>query len=99
MKRGLVLLGGLALGVILYLAGGYIGGVLDSRAYPEFAATYGVDCNGIDRRTCERLLDPARADALARGIDFDPPALSRRLALVGGAFGLAAALAAFRRKR
>lgn len=97
MTRIAILLGGLALGAVLYLAGSFFGGRLDTEAYPDFAAAYGVDCSGTDWRGCERLLDPARTKADALGENFDPPAMSRRLALLGGAFGLAVALAIYGR--
>ena len=94
-----ILLGGIALGAILYMLGGYVGGRMDSRAYPEFAAGYGVDCSGMDWRACETMLESARLEAVLKNESFDPPSNGRRLALLGGAFGLAVALAAFRRRR
>ena len=93
-----ILLGGIALGAALYMLGGYVGGRMDTRAYPEFAARYGVDCSGVDWRGCEAMLESAKVEANLQNTNFDPPSNSRRLALLGGAFGLAVALSALRRR-
>jgi hypothetical protein len=97
--RLVILLGGIALGAALYALGTYVGGRMDSAAYPEFAAQYGVDCSGKDWRVCETMLESAKLESILTNTSFDPPSNSRRLALLGGAFGLAVALAAFRRRR